>query len=151
MIRIRGKYLAFAAGLAFILMLGHIWYALFSEIGYQAPEDLPAVDPNVEHRVFAYGTLRFSPVRWLVIGQHATPQPARIENFRREGLNIEPALGEQLEGVVFTVSAEQLRQLDRYERLGVKYQRIRLPLHDGTRAWVYQLKELPFDAATDND
>ena len=151
MIRIRGKYLALAAGIALILMLGHIWYALFSEIGYQAPEDLPPVDPNVEHRVFAYGTLRFSPVRWLVIGRHATPQPARIENYHRDGLNIEPNAGEQVEGVVFNVSAEQLRRLDRYERLGVKYQREQLTLHDGTRAWAYQLKELPFDGITESD
>ena len=151
MIRIRGKYLALGTGLVIILILGHIWYALFSEIGYQAPEDLPPVDPNVEHRVFAYGTLRFSPVRWLVIGQHAAPQPARIENYRRDGLNIEPEGGNQVEGIVFTVSAEQLKRLDRYERLGVKYQRKQLTLHDGSRAWVYQLKELPFDAITEND
>jgi hypothetical protein len=64
-------------------------------------------------------------------------QPATLPGFRKQGRNVLPQSGALTRGVVFTVSADELRRLDRYERLGVRYQRRRLPLVSGTAAWVY--------------
>jgi hypothetical protein len=38
---------------------------------------------------------------------------------------------------VLAVSPEELRPLDRFERLGIRYHRTELRLDDGRSAWVY--------------
>ena len=35
------------------------------------------------------------------------------------------------------MDADELSRLDRYERLGIRYERRTITLDDGTRAWVY--------------
>ncbi|MCF8055522.1 MAG: gamma-glutamylcyclotransferase [Desulfocapsa sp.] len=89
-------------------------------------------------RVFTYGTLRQPAVRWLVIGRLTPAQPATLPDFRKQGLNLVPETGAHTPGEVFVVDAEALRRLDRYERLGVQYQRSRLILASGATAWVYR-------------
>lgn len=133
-----GILTAIIVGAALLSTALYIWYVLFSDIGYQPPESLPVIDSQQEHRVFVYGTLRLKIVRWLVIGEHPPPQAALLPGYRRDGLNIVAAPDAMLEGKVLTVSTDQLRQLDRYERLGVRYRRISKLLADGSTAWVYQ-------------
>lgn len=117
-----------------------VWFVWFSDAGYQPPQSV-VIDETVEHRVFAYGTLRFAPLRYLVIGRHERPKPAMLQGFERHGLDIAPHAGGQVNGVVFTVTAGQLARLDRYERLDILYRRKNVILDDGTNAWVYLLIE----------
>lgn len=119
-----------------------LWLSLLSPWMYSPPPGLPVIDESAEHRVFAYGTLRFSALRWLVVGRRTPSQPALLPGFRKEGLDVQPARDAQTRGgvlgEVFEVSPEELRRLDRYERLGVRYERIAITLDDGQEAWVYR-------------
>nr|WP_163557320.1 gamma-glutamylcyclotransferase family protein [Halomonas sp. NO4] len=123
--------------LAPLALAGWLWWTLLSPFTYDRPEHLPPVETG-PHAVFVYGTLRHAPVRWLVYGRVGDPQPAVLEDFRREGLDIAEAPGKAVEGVVLEVSARELARLDRYERLGIRYERVRVTLSDGSQAWAYQ-------------
>lgn len=132
------RNLLLAGGALTLLAAGYLWLTLLSPYGYQPPEGLPAIDETRSHRVFVYGTLRYGIVRALVIGRTGDPQPALLPGFQKQGLDIEPRADARTEGLVFEVDADELRRLDRYERLGIHYDRVRLTLADGTRAWVYR-------------
>lgn len=119
------------------------WFTWLSPLGYEAPPGLAAIAPDREHRVFVYGTLRQPWVRRLVTGQWIETREAELPGFSRRGLDLERAPGESTEGEVFTVEAPVLARLDRYERLGVLYERVKLNLADGRQAWVY--RRLPPD------
>lgn len=129
--------LALAAAAATTLVVGYFWYALFSPFGYEAPATTPAVGPGT-HAVFVYGTLRLASVRWLVLGSAVDTTPAVLPGYRRDGLDIEPQAGSEVRGVVIAVDADALRRLDRYERLGIRYDRVRVTLSDGEEAWAYR-------------
>lgn len=132
-------WVSLVTSLALVLALAlYLWLTLLSPFGYQAPENLPVIDPNREHRVFVYGTLRSPLVRWLVLGDRLDPEPATLPGFRKEALDIKPDADSNVQGLVFKVAPEQLRRLDRYERLGLRYQRVLLGLEGGSQAWVYQ-------------
>lgn len=133
--RARTPVLAGAA--AVTLVAGYFWYALFSPFGYEAPPATPAVGPGT-HAVFVYGTLRFASIRWLVLGRAGDTMPAVLPGYRRDGLDIGPQARSEVRGVVLEVDADELRRLDRYERLGIRYERIRVTLADGGQAWVYR-------------
>ncbi|MBU1187444.1 MAG: gamma-glutamylcyclotransferase [Gammaproteobacteria bacterium] len=120
-----------------LALLLWLWWTLFSPWGYAPPADLPPMDAAVQQQVFAYGTLRQPLLRWLVIGRLPEVQPAVLPGFRKQGRNVLPQPGAMTRGVVFAVSAGELRRLDRYERLGVRYQRRQLPLASGRSAWMY--------------
>lgn len=125
-----------AAGAAATLVAGYLWYALFSPFGYEAPP-APTMGPGT-HVVFVYGTLRFAAVRWLVVGDTGDTASAVLPGYRRNGLDIEPHAGYAVRGVVMEVDADALQRLDRYERLGIRYDRIRVTLAGGQRAWAYR-------------
>ncbi len=108
---------------------------------YHPPPGLAAIDSDYPHRVFAYGTLRQPLIRWLVVGDAVPGRQAVLPGFTRKGLDISPRKGSETEGVVFTVHASQLRRLDRYERLGIRYRRMEVVLADGRRAWAYQRQD----------
>ncbi len=127
-----------------LTLAGWLWLTMLSPFTYERPDHLPDIAPGV-HEVFVYGTLRFAVVRWLVTGRAGESRPAVLEGYRRRGLDLEEAPGERVEGEVIRVDAEELARLDRYERLGIRYERVRLRLADGSEAWVYQ--RLP-EAAT---
>lgn len=131
------KRLALALMLMIALALGYLWFVFASPYGYSPPENLPAIVRQEPHRMFVYGTLRFGAVRWLVYGRWGDPRPAILPGYRREGLDIEQQPGAKLEGYVLSVSGEELKAIDRYERLGVRYNRHRLTLANGQGAWIY--------------
>lgn len=123
-----------------VLLLGALswlWLTMLSPFTYDRPAHLPEVDEG-PHAVFVYGTLRLAPVRWLVMGRAGETEPAVLAGFRRDGLDLVEAPGERTAGELVIVSAEELEQLDRYERLGIRYQRVPLQLADGRTAWVYR-------------
>ena len=105
---------------------------------YDRPDELAPISSSATHQVFVYGTLRYAPVRWIVMRGSGDPQTATLEDHRRNGLDLSPSSGSQVEGLRLSVTADQLARLDRYERLGVRYERVEMQLADGSRAWVYQ-------------
>lgn len=121
-----------------LLAAGGTWYLMLSPWGYDAPPGLAPIEQGVPHRVFAFGTLRNPLVRGLVIGRHAPTQAAVLPGHAKVGLDVRPQPGAQTAGEVFVVDAGELRRLDRYERLGVRYERVELELEDGRPAWVYR-------------
>ena len=127
-----------------LAIAGWLWLTMLSPFTYDRPDHLPAIEPG-PHSVFVYGTLRSGVVRWIVTGRAGESRPAVLEDFRRSRLDLEESPGERVEGEVVEVSAEELARLDRYERLGLRYERVRLELDDGSEAWVY--RRLP-EAAT---
>jgi len=138
---IRYTLTTFSALLA--LAIGYLWLTFASPLGYNPPANLPAIEENATYSVFVYGTLTKPWVRWLVMGRAGDSKPAELPGFRKHKLNIKPDSGAITEGQVITVSADEFRALDRYERLGVRYERVELTLQDGESAWVYRLME-PF-------
>lgn len=123
--------------LALCLFLAWLWYNLLSPWGYKMPAGLPAVIPTEEYRVFVYGTLTQGWVRWLVTGEQIDTRPAQLKGYYRDGLNLVPQAGAHTPGQLMVVTGENLIDLDRYERLGIRYERTEMTLVDGQSAWVY--------------
>lgn len=121
--------------------VGYLWLTFVSPFGYNPTIELPVIDEEATYTVFVYGTLTQPWVRWLVMGRAGEGEPARLPGFKKEELDIKPAPGAVTEGQVITVDADELRALDRYERLGVRYERVELSLKNGESAWVYRLME----------
>lgn len=124
--------------IALLVVVVSLWLTLLSPFGYTAPEGLPPIPDEETHEVFVYGTLQYPSVRRVVLGRRGDARPAVLDGFRRRYLNIEAARPAHVDGRVLEVSSEELRRLDRYERLGIRYERVRLELRDGTEAWVYR-------------
>ncbi len=130
--------IAIAVGMGVVVLIAWLWFSLFSPWGYVPPPGLSPIESGTVHRVFAYGTLREPVVRWLVIGRSPPAQPATLPGFEKQGLGLVPRPRARTPGEVFVVDAEELRRIDRYERLGIRYQRSMLTLESGQKAWVYQ-------------
>ncbi len=134
--RIRARSIA----LSFTGLLGLVavafWFVFLGPFGYEAPGE-EALYGEPPHEVFVYGTLKNPAVRWLIIRGSGDPRPAVLPGHRREGLSLVREEGEQTEGLLLSVDTPELRRLDRYERLGVRYDRVRVNLKDTTEAWVY--------------
>lgn len=124
---------------SFMAVLFYIWFAMLSPYGYERPEALLPVDSSENHNLFVFGTLQKPWVRYFVMGRAGETEPATLRGYRREALNIEPEPGAEVEGKLLQVTPEELIRLDRYERLGLRYERVRMVLEDGTLAWVYRL------------
>ncbi|MCC5883690.1 MAG: gamma-glutamylcyclotransferase [Halomonas sp.] len=122
---------------ALAVILSWLWFTMLSPLTYDRPAHLPPIEQG-EHAVFVYGTLRFAPVRWVVMGRAGETEAAILDGFRREGLDLTEAPGERVEGEVIVVDADELERLDRYERLGIRYQRVPMRLTDGRVAWIYR-------------
>ncbi len=132
------RWLTGAVAGSILVGAGWLWLTLVSPFGYSPPDGLASIDEDRPHRVFVYGTLRYPVVRMVLIGRDADPRPATLPDHRRQGLDIRPDPGGRTDGLVFEVTAEDLRRLDRYERLGIRYERIEHLLTDGEPAWVYR-------------
>lgn len=135
--RPRPRYVVSSLCAALFAVLGWLWLTMLSPYTYERPGHLPDI-PEGEHAVFVYGTLRVAPVRWVVMGRIGETRAAALEGVRREGLDLAEAPGERVEGEVIVVDADELARLDRYERLGIRYERVPMRLDDGRMAWVYR-------------
>ncbi len=124
-------------GILTLIVPSYLWFTLLSPWGYSPPPGLLPIAPG-EHRVFVYGTLRYSLVRWLVIGRSPESYTATLPGFQKEGLDLAVDAESRVNGDLFYVSADELKRLDRYERLGIRYRRVEVELADGNTAWVYR-------------
>lgn len=122
--------LAFSA-LLFFLASGP---GIFGLVGPQTPSRYE----QQEQELFVYGSLRYSLVRRLVFGGSGRPTAALLPGYRREGLDIVVDDRAEVPGLLLTVDQRQLAALDRYERVGRRYDRVRVELADGSQAWVYR-------------
>lgn len=123
-----------ALALAFIVF----WFIWLSPFRYTPSETTLAIDEAATHRVFVFGTLRNKFVRTLVTRSWIAGTPARLPGYRRTGLDLTPDPDAMTEGELLYVTPLQLRRLDRYERVGTRYERFLYPLDDGSMAWVYR-------------
>ncbi|OJA07323.1 hypothetical protein QHL1GM_03515 [Halomonas sp. QHL1] len=130
------KRLLILSGVGLLSLAGWLWLTMLSPWFYDRPDDLPTIEQRT-HQVFVYGTLRYAPIRLAVMGSFGAPKEAVLEGYQRSGLDLSPQPGSNVEGLLLRVDAEELARLDRYERLGVRYERMAITLGDGTRAWVY--------------
>jgi gamma-glutamylcyclotransferase (GGCT)/AIG2-like uncharacterized protein YtfP len=126
-----------------ILTFGYLWLIFSSPFLYNPPKNLPIIEEKNTYTVFVYGTLTKPWVRWLVMGRSGEGKPAELLGFRKDKLNIIEDDKMITKGKLIKVNAYELRALDRYERLGVRYDRIEVTLKDGKSAWVYKLVEPP--------
>lgn len=102
------------------------------------PDSLP-VTYETSQSVFGYATLSNPVVRSVVVRRWVRSEPASLSGFRQVGRDLVYEQDAVVDGRVFEVSQLELRRLDRYERLGERYQRLQIALDDGTLAWVYQM------------
>lgn len=123
-------------GLGLLSLAGWLWLTMLSPWFYDRPDELPAIEQRTHH-VFVYGTLRYAPVRLVVMGSLGAPEEAVLEGYQRNGLDLSPQPNSQVAGLRLRVDADELARLDRYERLGIRYERVKKTLNDGTTAWVY--------------
>jgi len=130
------KRLLILSGVGLLSLAGWLWLTMLSPWFYDRPDDLPTIEQRT-HQVFVYGTLRYAPVRLVVMGSFGAPKDAVLEGYQRNGLDLSPQPGSNVEGLLLRVDADELSRLDRYERLGIRYERRTITLDDGTRAWVY--------------
>lgn len=130
------KRLIIVSGLGLFGLVAWLWLTMLSPWFYERPEDLPDIAQR-QHKVFVYGTLRYAPVRLIVMGSFGNSETAVLEGYQRNGLDLSRQPESDVEGLVLHVNPTELARLDRYERLGIRYERIAITLRDGTRAWVY--------------
>jgi len=114
---------------------------------------MPTAAPATE-LLFSYGTLQLEAVQLATFGRRLAGEADALPGFARELLKIEDATvvatsgqthhpivrhtgstGDAVDGMVFEVTPEELRNADRYEVAA--YQRVAVTLRSGRRAWVY--------------
>lgn len=132
------KILLLVMFVAAVTGAGYFWYTFMSPYGYH-PAEPAVIDERIDRQdVFVYGTLRNDFLRWLIMGTPVETRPAKLAGYRRHDLDIEPEKDARVTGEVLTVTPEALEALDRYERLGVRYERKSVRLEDGSTVWVYR-------------
>lgn len=102
--------------------------------------------------LFSYGTLQFERVQLESFGRLLKGQKDCLPNFKLEDIEIKdpkvlelsgkkfhpmaiPSEGDEVPGMVFEVSAEEIAQSDRYEVSD--YIRQEIELKSGLNCWVY--------------
>lgn len=123
-------------GLLLLTVATWLWLTMLSPWLYSPPDDVQAVEQRT-HQLFVYGTLRYAAIRWIVLGGSGNPEAAVLEGYQREGLNLTPQPESHVDGLKLTVTHQELARLDRYERLGIRYERVEKQLADGSSVWVY--------------
>ncbi len=136
--RRKSRLIAGASVAVVVFSAGLWWSIMLNPWNFDFPEHWEPADPDVAHLVFVYGTLTLPPVRWIVKGRAGRPEPAILSGYTREGLDINADPDAEIQGLLLRVNADELRRLDRYERLGIRYERQLMRLDDGTEAWVYR-------------
>lgn len=136
--RKRWRWIVGALAALILLPALYLWWVLLSPAGYSPPVGFEMDQPSGEQQVFVYGTLRNPLVRRVVVGRPVAAEEAFLPGYRKQGLDIEPQPGAGVHGELLTVDPPGLRRLDRYERLGIRYERVEAVLDDGRRVWVYR-------------
>ncbi|MDO8863403.1 gamma-glutamylcyclotransferase family protein [Haliea sp. E1-2-M8] len=136
--RKRWRWIAGALLALTLLPVLYLWWLLLSPGGYSLPAGFELAPATGEQQVFVYGTLRNALVRRLVLGRPVATEEAFLPDYRKQGLDIEPQPGAGVHGEVLTLEPPGLRRLDRYERLGIRYERVQATLGDGRQVWVYR-------------
>lgn len=110
-----------------------------------------------EH-LFSYGTLQSESVQLSTFGRRLQGNPGALVGYRlaivpitdsdfiaksgsaeQRSLQFTGNESDSVEGMVFDVSLDELKQADAYEPRG--YERVLVQLKSGTEAWVYLAKE----------
>ncbi|MEX1197137.1 MAG: gamma-glutamylcyclotransferase family protein [Pseudohongiellaceae bacterium] len=125
-------------GLALLAVPFLFWLVMLSPLTYEYPEDWQMPDHDTTHTVFVYGTLKSAPLRWLVMGRAGQPAQYTLQGYERQGLDITENPDASVEGLLLEVSAGELRKLDRYERIGIRYERVQILRENGSGIWVYR-------------
>ncbi|WP_428034301.1 gamma-glutamylcyclotransferase family protein [Amphritea sp.] len=133
------RYILATLAAFMIMTVGYLWLTFASPFGYNPPDNLPVIEEHATYPVFVYGTLTKPWVRWLVMGRSGDVELAELPGFRKDDLDIQADNGASVNGQLIIVNADEFRALDRYERLGIRYERIEVRLQDGRSAWVYRL------------
>jgi len=137
-VRKRWRWIAGAVLACTLLPVIYLWWVLLSPGGYSVPAGFELDPAAGEQQVFVYGTLRNPAVRRVVIGRRVATEEAFLPDYRKQGLDITPAPGAGVQGELLTVQTPGLRRLDRYERIGIRYERVEAVLGDGRHVWVYR-------------
>lgn len=132
------RFILLSTGVVMVLPPFAFWLIMLSPFTYDYPDDWQVPASDHTHPVFVYGTLTAAPVRWLVMGRAGEPGQYTLEGYERQGLDLRKDEKSRVEGLLLEVSAEELRRLDRYERLGIRYERVRISLAGDCSAWVYR-------------
>lgn len=133
-----GRLILMTTSLTALVTVLLFWLIMLSPLTYEYPDDWRMPDRDRMHPVFVYGTLTAAPVRWLVMGRTGEPEQYTLDGFERQGLDLQRNAESSVDGLLLEVNAEELRRLDRYERLGIRYKRVRIPLDDDRNVWVYR-------------
>lgn len=136
--RKRWRWIAGAVLALTLLPVIYLWWVLLSPGGYRVPAGFELDPAAGEQQVFVYGTLRNPAVRRLVVGRPVPTEEAFLPGYRKQGLDLQPEPGAGVHGELLTVAPPGLSRLDRYERLGLRYERVEATLDDGRRVWIYR-------------
>jgi len=98
--------------------------------------------------LFVYGTLREPEVQKDVIGRIIEGVPDSLEGYIKDKIQIEgetypilvydPHSEEPIDGLVLSITSEELEKIDEYETKA--YQREKVTLKSGKKVWVYKSK-----------
>jgi hypothetical protein len=110
--------------------------------------------------LFSYGTLQDKAVQMANFGRLLAGRPDKLPGYKLLPITIEDALvvalsgksqhmiakrsersGDEVAGMVFEITAEELAAADRYEV--ADYTRVEVTLRSGVQAWVYVGDNLP--------
>ena len=94
----------------------------------------------MDEKLFVYGTLQDTEKQLALIGRALDGVADTLVGFRRYDLLaypvILPAPEDTVEGLVVTITPEELAKFDEYE--GSSYIRVRVTLLSNLEVWVYQ-------------
>ncbi|WP_035673237.1 gamma-glutamylcyclotransferase family protein [Flavobacterium sp. 83] len=102
----------------------------------------------MEH-IFSYGTLQSKEIQMQVFNKLLTGTQDQLKGYKLKDLKIEEEFGmadyfvatpsenpsDEINGIVFTVSNEDLTKADLFESNA--YKRIQITLQSGLSAWIY--------------
>jgi len=100
-------------------------------------------------QIFSYGTLQSKEIQMQVFNKLLTGTPDQLPGYQLKDLKIEEEFGmtdyfvaipsenpsDEIDGIVFTISSEDLAKADLFESNA--YKRIEITLKSGITAWVY--------------
>jgi gamma-glutamylcyclotransferase (GGCT)/AIG2-like uncharacterized protein YtfP len=105
------------------------------------------IRPSATHQLFTYGTLQEEAVQLGVFSRLLTGVQDTLSNHKiavQKVANRYPTLEhtnngkDKIKGKIYTLSPEELEKADAYE--GEAYERIKITLISGNKAWAYQAK-----------